>query len=126
MIKLWIDDIRPAPDQSWMVAKTVTSAINALAQFGDQIKEISLDHDISHQISTPTRSVPFACEETFAPVAWFIAYRYTVQELDKIKITLHTANPEGALKMKSIIQTKSLGLVTIKPMGAANRLELEV
>lgn len=128
-MKLWVDDIRNAPDNSWTVARTVTSAVNAIAQFGLQIKEISLDHDISHQVSIGTSlDRPFPCTETFTPVAWFIAFRYRGSfDAGVPKIILHTANADGAEKMKAIIHSQLPdAVVGIKPMGAANRLELEV
>lgn len=125
-MKLYIDDIRFAPDNSWTVARTVTSAVAFIAQFGSQLTEISLDHDISHQVTVGDLSRPYPCVETFQPVAWFIAFYYS--SLPKgPKITIHTSNPDGAEKMKSIIlsQVKDVSIV-VKPMGAANRLELEV
>ena len=47
-MKLWVDDIRNAPDETWTVARTINAAINALKMF--EFEEISLDHDISHQV----------------------------------------------------------------------------
>lgn len=124
-MRLWVDDIRHAPDNSWMVARTVTTAINAIAQFGAQFTEISLDHDISHQIEMAGMSRPFACSETFTPVAWFVAFYYQDGKLPKI--TVHTANPEGAQKMKTIIQSQhKQDAVRVAPMSAANRLEMEL
>lgn len=133
-MKLWVDDIRNAPDESWAVARTVTSAIRAIAQF--DCTEISLDHDISHQVAVGALSRPFPCEETFEAVAHYIAAKYwhdkpiskelSVARLNLYpKITLHTSNPVGAEKMKSIL--KDVGIdCTIKLTGAANRLEMEV
>lgn len=126
-MKLWVDDIRPAPDHTWMVARTVTSAVNAIALFGGQMTEISLDHDISHQVSIGTKlERPFPCEETFQPVAWVIAFYY--RNLPQMpKIIIHTSNPNGADKMKDIIRGEIQEAEIIrKPMGAANRLEMEV
>lgn len=120
-IKLWIDDIRPAPDHLYMTAATVTSAINAIAMFGEQMELISLDHDISHQVSFGSRSSPFPCDETFTPVAWFIGHYY--KNLPKMpKVVMHTSNIKGGENMRDII--KGLipeAVVELKPMGAATR-----
>jgi hypothetical protein len=67
MRKLFVDDIRNAPDESWTVAKTITAAISAVATFDFDV--ISLDHDISHQIVMGGLSRPYPCDETFTPVS---------------------------------------------------------
>jgi hypothetical protein len=64
MIKLYIDDIRNAPDDSWIVVRTITGAIRVLATMAVDV--ISLDHDISHQVSVDGHSRPFACLENFS------------------------------------------------------------
>ncbi len=127
-IKLWVDDIRNAPDESWTVARTVTSAITALSKF--EVTECSLDYDISHQVTVGGLSRPYPCEETFQAVAYFIGEKYQGSERDEYhheypKITLHTSNPVGAEKMKSIL--KEYGLDSeIKLTGMTNRLEMEI
>lgn len=127
-MKLWVDDIRNAPDDTWTVARTVTSAIAIIAQWGNDMKEISLDHDISHQVSIGTSlERPFPCEETFQAVAWFIAFRYSSPFVPKI--TIHTSNPVGAATLDSILRTRldfEKHELQHKHMGAANRLEMEV
>lgn len=129
-MKLFVDDIRNAPDDTWMVARTVTSAIAAIAQWGNEMTEISLDHDISHQVSisggSPEGGRPFSCAETFQAVAWFIAYRFSPAHSPKI--TIHSANPIGADSMVAILGNRGWEEkdITIKRMGAANRLETEI
>lgn len=54
-MKLYVDDIRNAPDETWTVARSVDSAISFISQFGAEIDEISLDHDISHQVAVDGR-----------------------------------------------------------------------
>lgn len=123
MIKLFIDDIREPPDHTWMLARTVSTAINAVAMFGQQIELISLDHDISHQVTVGELSRPYPCDETFTPVAQFIAYYY--KHLPKMpKVVMHTSNLKGGEKMQAIIQTQiPEAFIERKPMGPANRLE---
>lgn len=75
-MKLFIDDIRNAPDDKWSVARTVSEAIRFIAFFGKEIEEISLDHDISHQVGMGKLSRPYPCEETFAAVAYYIREYY--------------------------------------------------
>lgn len=118
-LKLWVDDIRDAPDDSWTVARTVNSAINALSRF--DFTEISLDHDISHQIVMGEMSRPYRCDECFCAVARYIA---VTSRLPSPKITLHTSNPVGADDMANILKNNGIPC-EIKLTGAANRLEIE-
>lgn len=93
-MKLYIDDIRQAP-KGWTLARTINSAINAIIQF--EPTEISLDHDISHETTIDGNYLVHSSDECFCAVALFIGERY--KNKLKPKITLHTANPNGAEKM---------------------------
>ena len=44
MIKLWVDDLRPAP-QGYIPVQTVYDALNWITFNSNQIEEINLDHD---------------------------------------------------------------------------------
>lgn len=129
-MKLWIDDIRQAPDDSWTVARTVTSAIRAIARFN--FEEISLDHDISHQITVGTLGRPYPCEECFCAVAYYLAEKYwhnkdlSVSSLNLCpKIIIHTSSPVGAKEIEAIL--KDAGIKSkFKRMGLSNRLEMEI
>lgn len=126
-MKLFVDDIRNAPTTHWTVARTIESAIRCIAFFGDDIDEISLDHDISHQIVMGELSRPFPCPETFQPVAYFIAAYYRGK--DKCPdIIMHTSNPLGAEAMMVALEKfgEYKGKVSVKFSPAANRLEMEV
>lgn len=124
-MKLWVDDIRNAPDDSWTVARTVTSAIRAIARY--DFDTISLDHDISHQVTVGALGRPYPCEETFASVAYFIAAKYVNHhDTKKPKVTLHTSNTVAGDEMAQILYRECGIEVEKKYMGAANRLEMEV
>jgi len=121
-MRLWVDDIRNAPEESWIVARTIGSAFNALVYMGD-FEVISLDYDISHQVNIGTGlDRPFPCEENFLPVAHYAGLDHCAR-----KFILHTANPLGAKAMKEALMRYGYEEkdIEIKPMGAANRLELE-
>lgn len=130
-MKLWVDDIRNAPDDTWHVARTVTAAIRALAMF--EFEEVSLDHDISHQVSVGELSRPFPCDETFEAVAHYIAekalasgrFEDRARRWDP-KVVLHTSNPVGAQAMKEVLYRGFITDIQVRPFGAANRLEMEV
>lgn len=126
-LRLYVDDIRNAPDDSWTVARTVNSAISFIERFGEEITHISLDHDISHQVAVGKCSRPYPCDETFQAVARYIEVYYSLHKESgashTVKITIHTANPNGAKIFEDILKDFD---VEVKMMGAANRLETEV
>lgn len=94
-MKLYVDDLRKEPP-GWVRAKTVTEAIRILAT--QNVREISLDHDIATECCGCVRS----SWETFEPVAWFLSLQYRYGDW-RPKVTLHTANPVGAKKMAEIL-----------------------
>lgn len=125
--KLWVDDVRPAPDLSWVTATTVNAAIRLIDQFGSEIEECSLDHDISHQVSLGGMSRPYPCDETFEAVARHLALRISfllasVGVFWRPKVTIHTSNRDGAERMKKILQDAGIE-PTVTIMPPANRLE---
>lgn len=136
MMKLWIDDIRNAPDASWTVVRTVNSAVNALSQFDFDV--ISIDHDISHQVQIGTGlERPFPCEETFMSVAHYIGARSLLRRvLEELpgkgkgpwnpKVIIHSSNVVAAARMRMVLSEYFVEDVTEEPMGMVNRLEAEV
>lgn len=91
--KLWIDDFRDAPDDSWIEARKVESAIKAIVQFLPL--EISLDHDIENRPD----------DETFKAVAYFIGEKYQNDTFwaDDLTVTIHSDNPTGAKELRAIL-----------------------
>lgn len=104
-MKLWIDDYRDAPDETWTVVRKVQPAISLLAKY--HAIEISIDHDIENRPD----------DETFKPVAYFIGEKYAI--LNKISerlgvptdpveergypiIRVHSDNPVGAKELLGI------------------------
>lgn len=122
-MKLFVDDIRQAPDESWTVARNVTQAIRCIDRFSASLVEISLDHDISHQVVLGKLSRPYPCDECFCGVAYFIKSLNMANPDFYPNIIIHTANPAGADEMKKLLETFDC---KVKMMGLANRLEMEV
>ena len=126
MLKLWVDDIRLAPSEDWTVARTVIEAIRAINRFDFEV--ISLDHDISHQVTIGKLGRPYPCEECFCAVAYFIGEKYGVDEgvpMNLPKIIIHTSNPVAADEMKKILEDYGIKSERTR-MGIANRLEMEI
>lgn len=128
-MKLFIDDIRTPPDHTWHICRDVSSAIRALDMFYEDVDEIMLDHDISHQVIVGEMSRPYPCNETFEAVARYLSILKKFQEARQDehrkwspKIHIHTSNYVGAKNMKDILLAVDFE-VDAKVVGGANRLE---
>ena len=121
-MKLFIDDIHTSPNDSWNICRTVLSAVSALDMFWEQITDIALDHDISHQIVMGEMSRPFACPETFEVVARYVATLKKLHPEWSPAISIHTSNPVGAERMGGILGAIGFS-PTIQLARGANRLE---
>src|SRR5690606_35868960 len=121
-MKLFVDDIRNAPDDSWQVARTNEKACTFIYQFKPET--ISLDHDISHQVGMEGLSRPYPCNDTFMPVAYMI-WALSKSAAYLPNVILHTSNPVGAQKMAKLLAEVGIEC-EIKLSKPANRLEQEV
>lgn len=90
MMKLWIDDVRPAP-QSYMWIITTTEAIKTILAFRNDIEEISLDHDAGDYVAYGGDYIK-------------ILDKMEEKGINNISIHLHTANPVGRENMRRIIK----------------------
>ena len=90
MMKIWVDDIRPAP-QGYMWIVNATEAIKTILAFRNDIEEISLDHDAGNYV---------------AYGGDYIKILDIMEEkgINNISIHLHTANPVGRENMRRIIK----------------------
>lgn len=98
-MKLWVDDIRPAPD-GWTGVETISQAIAALDRFchmdynSPGITHVSLDHDIS---------IPFEGKNIPSPDTFQVVAKYMVRMLvgtnpslnPDVVVTTHSSNPVG-------------------------------
>jgi len=93
-MKLWIDDFRDAPDDSWTEVRKVEPAIKAIRQFRPHT--ISIDHDIENRPD----------DETFKPVAYFIGEMYQNDTFwaDDLEVVIHSDNSVGAKEIQNILE----------------------
>ena len=98
MIKfnVWLDDIRPKPNEFQVWAKTADKAIFYLKQ--GNIGWISLDHDLGDD---PNSGSGY-------DVAKWIEEHAFKGELNPLKVTVHSANPVGAKMMRQAISNAEL------------------
>jgi hypothetical protein len=107
-MKLWIDDVRPAPD-GYVWCKSTYSALRMIRANGDSIELIDLDHDagdfaydggdfinILNELERISRSV--------TKVNGTELHNYWHRRCTEIKFRLHSMNPVGVANMRAIIQ----------------------
>jgi hypothetical protein len=104
-VRLFCDDLRRAPDNTWTIARTNTEAIRLLAS-GYVDEEISIDHDIcvpfSGELSEPVRRRLQIGQETFMPIVFYII---AMKPEDRPKkITIHTANNIAGERMLAMLE----------------------
>ena len=92
--KLWLDDIRTPPDDTWHWAKTAEDAIHLLFMYDFDI--VSLDHDLG-EIKLPPR-------DGYA-VAKYIEHQAHCGFTIPPDIRIHSANPVGRQRMKAAIDS---------------------
>jgi len=104
-MKLWHDDIRKPPDESWTWARTNDEAIALLEYPGAE--EASLDHDLGHHNVDPDAD-PYSyllrgqSEQTGMDLVDWMIQHDRVPE----KVTIHSWNPAGAQRMIAALQAK--------------------
>jgi hypothetical protein len=101
-MKLWIDDVRPAPD-GYVWCKTTPEALRMIRNHYNSIEEISLDHDAGElqyyggDFIEVLKEMERISHSPFWPSDYkeaFMQYRFF----------LHSANPVGVQNMRAIIE----------------------
>jgi hypothetical protein len=105
-VKLFLDDYRDAPDDTWTVVRTVDEAKILLAS--GQVDEASLDHDMGltcpeHGLNgTSAALCGSSCEwPTGYDLVWWMAQ---TGHWPKQPPIVHSANPCGADNMRAVIR----------------------
>lgn len=92
-MKIWVDDIRTPPDDSWLWIKNSEEAIFLMRsiqvrpQMYGEVEVLSLDHDLGGD-DTTRPIVMWMCENDFWPV----------------EVRVHSANPPGVYWLESMIE----------------------
>jgi len=95
VLKLWLDDKRPAPP-GWALAQSYQDAIDLIREHGPEITEVSLDHDLCDAHSDGD----FSDGETGCDVLEFL--------LDsglKPRIEFHTMSAAGLQRMTDLLDS---------------------
>jgi len=88
-LKLWVDDLRPAPDDSWDIAKNGKDAFYMMKQHKYSV--VSLDHDMGED-----------------SINGYELVKWMYDRLNKLNwpetISIHTANPVGRIYMENFVE----------------------
>lgn len=93
--KLWIDDVREPPDETWHWVKTSDDAIKIMlvgVYAGEPFREISFDHDLGGDddaYNVATMIEDYAHQDYLARVKW----------------SIHSANPVGRARIQAALMS---------------------
>lgn len=115
-VKLYMDDVRPAPDPSWTVARTIEEAKTHLAT--RDVIAASLDHDMGAcedctrngrhvgDMRTPETTFSNWCRHApdgYALVVWMLEHGHRPP-----LVTVHSMNPIGRSRMIELLRKNDL------------------
>lgn len=92
-MKLWLDDIVPAP-KGWILFKTAPEMIKFLQNNKNRVQEISLDHDLG---------IGYGCGTGYDILTWIELQVNIDDNFVLPKINFHTNNPVAYRRMQGIL-----------------------
>lgn len=104
MMKIWIDDVRPAP-AGYVWCKSTLNALHTIYHNADEIVEINLDHDAGEyafeggDFINVIKELERLCHSSNA-----LKRAYWLEHCINYRFVLHSANPVGVQNMRAIIQ----------------------
>lgn len=90
-MKIWLDDVRPKPDEYDLHVRSEKEAIDALHTHGHSVTEISLDCDLG---------VGYGCGYN---VALWLTGEWDQERLQHIKVLCHSGNPVEAAAVVRLV-----------------------
>lgn len=99
-MKIWLDDVRPLPDDTWTPAKNYVEAIRLLTE--NDVDDMSFDHDlgICGDCITATLPCDCTCHLTGHDVILWIEEH---NKWPKQRPTCHSSNPPGRQRIEAAI-----------------------
>lgn len=97
-MKLWLDDIRRPPDDSWEWCSNGHEFRDWLhSDWRHTITHISFDHDIATYDGYGNEITGYTC------LCWVEKLAFTDANFELPEMTVHSANPVGRQKMQKVI-----------------------
>lgn len=91
-MKLWLDDLRPAPE-GWEHCVSAWKALELVLRMGEEIDEWSLDHDLGEGVPTGN--------EFLRMIELMLALGMEIHVPEVVHV--HSANPPGAKAMNQAL-----------------------
>jgi hypothetical protein len=106
-LKVWLDDIRPPPDDSWTWCKTGIRAIVQATFIG--IVEISFDHDLGEENTDELFHITIGGRDIWTETGYNVAkvFEFLVwnKSMTRFKWSIHSANPVGRKNIESAMNS---------------------
>jgi hypothetical protein len=103
LMKIFLDDIRDAPDDTWTVVRNIGEALEYILDATVSIEEISLDHDLGEE------NEPF---NGYWLCNWFERQMAIGKDDESFephifpeRLSIHSANPVGRRNMQAAIDS---------------------
>jgi hypothetical protein len=96
-MKIWVDDIRPAPD-GYVWCQSTNEALRLIVPNIEDVKVLHLDHDMGDTFGGDAIMILNELERKSHRDAAF------AEAVSKIIFKLHSANPVGVENMRRVIQ----------------------
>jgi hypothetical protein len=97
--KLYLDDLRPPPDETWVVARSVPAAWHYICTYGLP-REMSLDHDLGTDVDAPV--LLHSLIEAYLDHVESNPSDQHFAGVRNIKFKVHSANPTGSRNMEQL------------------------
>lgn len=114
-MKIWLDDVRQPPDDTWVWVKESEAAVSLLRYTEKEIEAVSLDHDLG-------------LYDTGVPVAEYLG-RMVSAPYRKTAVYIHSMNPVGVQRLLAALGNPPWhGIASIEvvhPRGIANAAAAE-
>jgi len=102
-MKLYLDDERSAPDDSWTLVRTFQECVRVLRRDWYEITEISLDHDLGDERRNGYDVLSYIEDDV-----------YDSDLIHVPKIHIHTANPPARKRMLQAVENiEKLQLINV-------------
>ena len=103
-MRLWVDDMRPAPD-GYIWCKSTLNALHVIYHNADEIEEIALDHDAGEYVLEGGDFIKVLEElEKLCHSRNPLKRAYWLEHCINYRFSFHSANPVGVENMRAIIK----------------------
>lgn len=97
-MKIWLDDIRDAPDETWTVARTARDALLMVNENVGNVEVLSLDHDLGDENELTGYDVLSILEK-------LVGTGELLSVIIPNEFRIHSANPVGRKNMQAAIDS---------------------